>query len=205
MNVKDELDEESKIQLLLVKYSKYCQPDLDEETKIQFLLYLEKTLKRIKPIEIAKCLTKVTYLGDPLVVDSNTYKVEEIFKSEEELAKSGRRSLTEGYEKQNSCFHKDGIICLKSFLDIPTNDTRFEKKQIDNDKVCLIAAYMLYPNVRKYAPKILTECINEDIQEYETKDAFGYFLASYEALTKYRKEYEKILENEKAKEMENNE
>ena len=166
--------------------------ELTEEQKIEFQDYISQILAKIKIEKTRSTRKKLTYRGDPVEVESDNFFVEEYFEDEEDLNRFGRQPLNDGYEKDNFAKLEDGRICIKSVLKIPLSDRRSEKKEIDYDPR-LIVAYMNYPLVRKFAPNILLECINKDIQEYQTKDSFGSFLASFNGMNVLRKDYEIFL------------
>lgn len=156
---------------------------------------------RIKINRMASCTTKTTYKGDFCSVDAIPYVVEEYFKNIEEFKNcSDRRLLDKGYETENLIIYKDETVCVRSFLYIPTNDVRSEKKEISDDAVRSIAAYMSYPKIRKEFPNMLVMLLNEEIHEYQTNDQYGYFLASYQGLNYLRKEYERLVEYTKEQE-----
>jgi len=173
----------------------FISNELTEQGKQDFQKYLCKIINRMKVIQLLGTDSKTYYKGDPAKVHCEDFRIEEYFKNEEELENSGRRPLDNEYEMNNIVKFKDGTVCVKSILDIPSFDLKFEKKE-NNFDVRLLSAYMNYPTVRKYAPNIIAECINEDIQEYQTNDAFGYFLGSYEGLNILRKEFEHLRQTQ---------
>lgn len=167
----------------------YISDELDEQQKKDFQVFLSKIINRTNIVKIDSRNVKTDYRGFSSLVVSDIFRVEERFKDEKTFLGSQRRPLSEGYEKNNVSTLKDGSICVKSILSIPKNDVTLEAKEIDFDPR-LIMAYMNYPLVRKYAPNIPYECINEDIQEYQLHNVFGFSLATYNGLLNIRKGYE---------------
>ncbi len=171
----------------------YISDKLNEQQQLEFRKYLSKIIKNIKIIKTDKGTISAEYKRKVVTLKSNFYTIEEYFENEEEFKESGRRPLDDGYEKENFKIFKDGTVCARSFLAIPKNDINFEEKEIDFD-VRLVAAYLLYPTVRKYAPNILTECLNADLQDYQTNNQVKFFLLTYKALNIFRKDSEVHLD-----------
>ncbi|NCB48191.1 MAG: hypothetical protein EOM55_00970 [Clostridia bacterium] len=171
----------------------FISDELNIQQKIEFRRFFLNIIKRMKVIELDPTSVRTDYRGEIFSVACDNYRIEEYFQNEMILEKSGRRPLSEGYEKNNVAKLKDGTICVKSLLSIPSYDKRFEKKEKNTDPR-FVSAFMLYPTVRKYAPNILSECLNEDIQEYQLNDAFGFLLASYKAMNMLNREFESIKE-----------
>lgn len=163
----------------------YISEKLNENEKKEFKEYLSSVVERIKLVNISTIKSKAKYKGEFRDIVSKKFRVEEYFKSEEDFNKSGRRPLDDGYEKENVVRFKDGTLCVKSLMELS-----FSSDEINSD-LRLIVAFLNYPMVRKYAPNILSECIDESVQEYQKADDLGMFLSTYEGLLFFKKEMEK--------------
>lgn len=176
----------------------YISDQLDESQKEKFQDYLKFALSRIKFLKYADS-TLVSFLNDQQRnVECALYIVDEIFLNMDSFKKSEKYPhLSEGDWQIKE--RTDGTVWVRSLMCLPTFDKKSPQWEMEANPA-LIAAYLLFPKIRKYAPKILEENLNPALRGYttQTKQDAGVPLLSFEGIKYYEKPYaERIIEYEK--------
>lgn len=176
----------------------YISEELDETQKEKFQDYLKFALSRVKANEYIYGSLNAYLNDEERNIECTVYIVDEIFLNMESFKKSEKYpNLKEGDWQVKK--RKDGTVWVRSLMCLPNNDSKAEKWEIKVNPA-LIATYMLFPKVRKYAPKILQESLNPDLKNYTTlkKADGGVPLQSFEGINYYEKPYiERVIDYEK--------
>ncbi len=170
------------------------------DEKKNFLAYMYEVLRRMEITPLSKTTRVSCYKGEFRHINCTNYATKETFKNMDEIALYRRSSIE--YEKKAGKVETlpDGRIVIHGFLTIPTNDIKSDNTI--NSVPDFILAYLNYPYIRQCAPDIPGQYINPELQEYQTRSAFGYLLGSYEGLEFMRRDFE--LKYKKEQEMEQN-
>ncbi len=176
----------------------YISDELNETQKEKFQDYLKFALSRVKANDYVYGALIAYSNDEERSVECTIYIVDEIFLTMENFKKSGKYpDLKEGDWRIKK--RKDGTVWVRSLMCLPNNDKKAEKWEIKFNPA-LIAAYMLFPKVRKYAPKILEENLNPALRNYTTLKTTdgGVPLQSFEGINYYEKPYiDRLIDYEK--------
>ncbi len=173
----------------------YIDNRLDDESKQKFIKYLDLVKNRLKIFTLYERQEPVKYKWEVSTMDFMAVRVDEYFKNEDDLTRSGRRPLEDGYEKSSLTTFRDGTLCVKSIFSLPFAIEDWHDPAVV-ERAKLIIAYMNYPKIREHAPNILKECIPGSLHNKQIVNAFGFLIPTYEAILYLRKEFEKwILED----------
>lgn len=167
----------------------YVSSELKGKESDDFTNYLTKVQSRMQISLPEPFSTGAVYNGNEVSLFGYIYHVEESFDSIKSFENSGRRPLDNEYEVDRRIIYEDGRVLVKGLIYLPLGRTD-RKSRIEENKnidIKLLAAYMFYPKIRKYAPEILFECISPEILGFETFSFVSSPLSSYAGLNQLRK------------------
>ncbi len=167
----------------------YVSNELKGKEMDDFINYVVEVHKRIKVSLPESFSTLAVHNGDVVSIHGDIYHVEEMFDSIKSFENSGRRPLDDDYETPRQIIYEDGRVLVKGLVYMPLAETEKKSYLVERKKLDpkLFAAYMFYPRIRRYAPKIPLESFSPELYEYETFSLIAHPLSSYEGLNQLRK------------------